>query len=163
MAAAGDHGGEAEPRAAANGGRRRGGGWRIDCKSAKRDPRDRMCPGGRTARGGDPSRKATRYSDRMRSRRWFRPGRIQRDGGSGIRRGRAWTESASQRDRGDRGSGCGGLRAGRSSFEVKLMKASENLAESGVTSLAAPSPARHGGCKKHATAAPLALCYENRK
>src|SRR5438445_10154393 len=110
MAAAGDRGGEAEPRAAANGGRSRGGGWRIDWKSAKRDPRDSMYPGGRTARGGDPSRKATRYSDRMRSRRWFRPGRIQRDGGSGIRRGRAWTESAAQRDRGDRGSGYSVLR-----------------------------------------------------
>src|SRR5713226_8570436 len=149
MAAAGDRGGEAEPRAAANGGRSRGGGRRIIKKKTKRDPRDSMYPGGRTARGGDPSRKATRYSDRMRSRGWFRPGRIQRDGGSGMRCGRAWTESPSQRDCGDRGGGCGGLRAGRSSLEVKLMKASENLAGSGVTSLTAPSPARHGGCKKH--------------
>src|SRR6266849_1988001 len=37
------------------------------------------------------------------------------------------------------------------------------LARSGIASPAAPSPARHGGCKKHASAAPLALCYENRK
>src|SRR6266849_2569757 len=37
------------------------------------------------------------------------------------------------------------------------------LARSGIASPAAPSPARHGGCKKEATAAPLALCYENRK
>src|SRR3984893_1611441 len=31
----------------------------------------------------------------------------------------------------------------------------------GIASPAAPSPARHGGCKNTATAAPLALCYEN--
>jgi hypothetical protein len=43
------------------------------------------------------------------------------------------------------------------------MKASETPVGSEVAWVAAPSPARHDGCKKNATAAPFALCCENRK
>jgi hypothetical protein len=43
------------------------------------------------------------------------------------------------------------------SFAHRRIKVEGKLKASEVAPLAAPSPARHGGCKKMATAAPLAL------